>query len=69
MKLNAITVAVALVRELLPLIQEIIEDVQDAKDSQSDGGRVVTKKEKTKIVTDAVLAIIPKLHDILLKSI
>ena len=69
MKPNALFIAISVVRELMPIISEIIEDVQDAKDKDSDGGRKVTNKEKAQIATDAVLAVVPKLHALILKHI
>ena len=69
MNTNAITIAIALVREIMPIIQDILEDVQEAKSANSDGGRTVTRKERSKIATDAVLAAVPKLHEILMKHI
>ena len=68
-KPNPLFIAIAVVRELIPIIQEIISDVNDAKSSDSDGGRRITDKEKVEIATDAVLAVVPKLHDLILKHI
>jgi len=68
-KPNPLFIAIAVVRELIPIIQEVIDDVQAAKQSNSDGGRRVTEKEKVQIATDAVLAIVPKLHDLILKHL
>ena len=68
-KPNPLFIAIAVVRELIPIIQDIIEDVNEAKERDSDGGRRVTAKEKAQIATDAVLAVVPKLHDLILKHI
>ena len=69
MKPNPLFIAIAVVRELIPIIQDVIEDVNEAKDKDSDGGRRITPKEKTQIATDAVLAIVPKLHDLIMKHL
>lgn len=69
MKPNPLFIAIAVVRELIPVIQEVINDVNEAKDKDSDGGRRVTEKEKVQIATDAVLAVVPKLHDLILKHL
>jgi len=68
-KQNPLFIAIAVVRELIPIIQEVIDDVNEAKQADSDGGRAVTEKEKVQIATDAVLAVVPKLHDLILKHI
>ena len=68
-KPNPLFIAIAVVRELIPIIQEVINDVNEAKDKDSDGGRRVTDAEKVQISTDAVLAVVPKLHDLILKHI
>ena len=68
-KPNPLFIAIAVVRELIPTIQEIIADVNEAKSHDSDGGRRVTDAEKVQIATDAVLAVVPKLHDLILKHI
>ena len=67
--MNPLFIAIAIVRDLLPVIQEIVDDVNDAKDRDSDGGRRITDREKAKIATDAVLALVPKLQKILLANI
>lgn len=69
MKPNPLFIAIAVVRELIPIIQDVINDVNEAKEKDSDGGRRVTDKEKVQIATDAVLAIVPKLHDLILKHL
>ena len=69
MKPNPLFIASAVVRELIPIIQDVINDVNEAKEKDSDGGRRVTDKEKVQIATDAVLAIVPKLHDLILKHL
>ena len=69
MKPNPLFIIIAVVRELIPVIQEVINDVNEAKDKDSDGGRRVTEKEKVQIATDAVLAVVPKLHDLILKHL
>jgi hypothetical protein len=68
-KPNPLFIAIAVVRELIPIIQEVISDVNEAKEKDSDGGRRVTDKEKVQIATDAVLAIVPKLHELILKHL
>jgi len=69
MKPNALFIAIAVVRELIPIIQDVINDVNDAKDPDSDGGRRVTPEEKVTIATDAVLAVAPKLQELILKHL
>ena len=68
-KPNPLFIAIAVVRELIPIIQDIIQDVNEAKSSDSHGGRRVTGQEKAQIATDAVLAVVPKLHELILKHI
>lgn len=69
MKPNALFIAIAVVRELIPIITEVIDDVNEAKSPDSDGGRKVTNEEKVTIATDAVLAVVPKLHELILKHL
>tara|TARA_Y100001963_G_C6707706_1_gene412720 strand:+ start:308 stop:517 length:210 start_codon:yes stop_codon:yes gene_type:complete len=69
MKPNPLFIAIAVVRELIPIIQDVIKDVNEAKEVGSPGGRRITNEEKVEIATDAVLAVVPKLHDLILKHI
>ena len=69
MKPNPLFIAIAVVRELIPIIQDVIKDVNEAKEVGSPGGRRITNEEKVEIATDAVLAVVPKLHYLILKHI
>ena len=62
---RGIKIAIAITREIIPLIINLLEEIDKAKAQDSEGGRKVTKAERQKIALDMSLSIVPKLHDII----
>jgi len=62
---RGIKIAIAITKEIIPLIINLLEEIDKAKAENSEGGRKVTKAERQKIALDMSLSIVPKLHDII----
>jgi len=62
---RGIKIAIAITREIIPLIINLLEEIDKAKAENSEGGSKVTKAERQKIALDMSLSIVPKLHDII----
>ena len=58
MNRNALKLTIAIVRRMMPLILNLLQAVEDAKDEASDGGTRITKKEKEIIKAQEEKAII-----------
>jgi hypothetical protein len=54
-----------ILKELHPIVVEIVEDIQAAKASDSDGGAKVTRDERQEIIIEHILDLPAKLEPIL----
>jgi hypothetical protein len=54
-----------ILKELHPIVVEIVEDIQAAKASDSDGGEKVTRDERQEIIIEHILDLPAKLEPIL----
>lgn len=54
-----------ILKELHPIVVEIVEDIQAAKAADSDGGAKVTRDERQEIIIDHILDLPAKLEPIL----
>ena len=62
---RGIKIAIAITKEIIPLIINRLEEIDKAKAQDSEGGRKVTKGERQQIAIEMSLSIVPKLHDII----
>jgi hypothetical protein len=61
MNRQALRLTIAIVRKMMPLILNMLQKVEEARDEKSDGGRRITKKEKWEIAEEASFQILPSL--------
>lgn len=61
MNRNSLRLTIAIVRKMMPLILQLLQQIEEAKEEASDGGRRVTKKEKWAIAEEASFSILPSL--------
>ena len=54
-----------ILKELHPIVVEIVEDIQAAKAADSDGGAKVTRDERQEIIIEHILDLPAKLEPIL----
>jgi hypothetical protein len=54
-----------ILKELHPIVVEIVEDIQSAKSADSDGGAQVTRDERQEIIIEHILDLPAKLEPIL----
>ena len=69
MNRNALKLTIAIVRRMMPLILNLLQAVEDAKDEASDGGVRITKKEKWMIAEEASFQILPSLIDTIAETL
>ena len=61
MNKNSLRLTIAIVRRMMPLILQLLQAVEEAKEENSDGGTRITKKEKWAIAEEASFNILPSL--------
>tara|TARA_R110000824_G_scaffold123246_1_gene280938 strand:+ start:848 stop:1060 length:213 start_codon:yes stop_codon:yes gene_type:complete len=61
MNKNSLRLTIAIVRRMMPLILQLLQAVEEAKEENSDGGKRITKKEKWAIAEEASFNILPSL--------
>lgn len=54
-----------ILKQLYPIVVEIVEDIEDAKAAGSDGGSRVTRDERQEIIIEHILDLPAKLEPIL----
>ena len=54
-----------ILKELHPIVVEIVEDIQSAKSADSDGGAQVTRDERQESIIEHILDLPAKLEPIL----
>jgi hypothetical protein len=54
-----------ILKQLYPIVVEIVEDIEDAKAAGSDGGSKVTRDERQEIIIEHILNLPAKLEPIL----
>ena len=62
---KGIRIAIAITKEIIPLIITLLEEIDKAKAQDSEGGRKVTKAERQKIALEMSLSVVPELHSII----
>ena len=62
---RGIKIAIAITKEIIPLIITLLEEIDKAKAQDSEGGRKVTKAERQKIALEMSLSVVPELHSII----
>jgi len=62
---RGIKIAIAITKEIIPLIIKLLQEIDKAKAQNSQGGSKVTKAERQQIALEMSLAIVPELHDII----
>ena len=62
---RGIKIAIAITKEIIPLIVKLLQEIDKAKAQNSQGGSKVTKAERQQIALEMSLAIVPELHDII----
>lgn len=61
MNKSALRLTIAIVRKMMPLILQLLREVEKAREESSEGGVVITKNEKWKIAEEASFAVLPAL--------
>jgi len=56
-----------ILKELHPIIVELVDDIIEARDADSDGGEKITRQERQNIIIDHILDLPEKLEPILRK--
>ena len=69
MNRNALKLTIAIVRRMMPLILNLLQAVEDARDEASDGGTRITKKEKWMIAEEASFQILPSLIETIAETL
>ena len=69
MNKNALTLAIAITRKMMPLVIQMLREVEAARDEKSDGGHRLTKKEKWAIAEEACFSIVPSLIEVISDSL
>jgi len=69
MNRNSLKLTIAIVRRMMPLILNLLQAVEDAKDEASDGGIRITKKEKWMIAEEASFQILPSLIETIAETL
>lgn len=62
---RGIKIAIGITKEIIPLIIKLLEEIDKAKDKNSEGGSKITKAERQKIALEMSLSIVPELHEII----
>ena len=57
MNMQKMRMVASILKALSPVLFEIVDDIMDARESDSDGGEGITKAERQKIIMDNVLDI------------
>jgi hypothetical protein len=61
MNRQALRLTIAVVRKMMPLILNLLKNVEAAKDENSEGGKKITRNEKWMIAEEASFQIMPAL--------
>ena len=56
-----------ILKELHPIIVQLVDDIIEARDADSDGGEKITRQERQNIIIDHILDLPEKLEPILQK--
>ena len=56
-----------ILKELHPIIVQLVDDIIEARDADSDGGEKITRAERQNIIIDHILDLPEKLEPILQK--
>lgn len=65
MNIKKITLVIKILQKIRPIIVSIVEDIAEAKKADSEGGKKVTKSEKSEIIFNSLTDAIPVIEDIL----
>ena len=57
MNIQKFRMVASILKALTPVLFEIVDDIMDAREGDSDGGDLITKAERQKIIMDNVLDI------------
>ena len=68
-KKRALRLTIAIARRMVPLIQQLIRQVEAAKASSSDGGTKITKDEKWAIAEEAGFNLLPQIIEAISDSL
>ena len=61
MNRQALRLTIAIVRKMMPLILNLLKNVEAARSESSEGGKKITRNEKWMIAEEASLQIMPAL--------
>tara|TARA_S200002703_G_C3695518_1_gene213578 strand:- start:121 stop:342 length:222 start_codon:yes stop_codon:yes gene_type:complete len=61
---RGIKIAIEITKEIVPLIVDLLQEIESAKAAKSEGGHRITKNERQRIAIEMSLTIVPRLHDI-----
>ena len=57
MNMQKMRIVASILKALTPVLFEIVDDIMDAREGDSDGGEGITKAERQQIIMDNVLDI------------
>lgn len=57
MQVEKMRMVAAILKALVPVLWDIVDDIIDAREDDSDGGKKVTKSERQRIIMENVLDI------------
>lgn len=60
-----IKMVAAILKAIQPIIWDLVDDILDAKDKESDGGVVITREERQNIILDNLLDIPEKIEPLI----
>lgn len=63
---RGIKIAIEITKEIVPLIIDLLQEIDEAKAAKSEGGRRITKNERQRIAIEMSLTVVPRLHDIII---
>ena len=66
---RALRITINIIRNLAPIILRLIEQIDAARSSDSDGGKQITKEERWNIAYNASIVALPEIIDAITEAI
>ena len=63
--MKKLQIAILISQKIFPVIKKIVDDVQDAKDPNSEGGSKITHSEQQEIIFNNLTNVVPVIADII----
>jgi hypothetical protein len=68
-KKRALRITIAIARRMVPMVQAMMKQVEEAKAANSDGGVKITKAEKWAIAEEAAFTLMPQIIEAVTDSL